>query len=58
MVSINVMGILYSFGIFFGNFFHLGADINSPCGGDNWVAFKDEKCFKLIKNYSPRDQTE
>ena len=37
-----------SFGIF-SKFFRESATTNSPCDGDNWVAFKDEKCFKLIR---------
>lgn len=28
---------------------HSGADIISPCGGDDWIAYKNDKCFKLVK---------
>ena len=40
----------------FGEFFRLGSATNYPCGGDNWIAFKDEKCFKLIKKFATGDE--
>jgi len=36
----------------------VGADINSNCDGDNWIAYGNEKCFKLVKNHVSRDQAE
>ncbi len=28
------------------------------CGGSGWVAYKDEKCFKLIKKWATHDEAE
>lgn len=33
------------------NFIHPGADLNGRCGGDNWIAYENSKCFKLIKDF-------
>jgi hypothetical protein len=31
---------------------------HSPCGDENWVTYKDEKCFKLIDDFKTRDEAE
>lgn len=31
-------------------------DANFSCPGENWIAYKDEKCFKLIKTFTNGNQ--
>jgi hypothetical protein len=31
---------------------------DSLCGGNNWIAFEDEKCSKLIKQYTNYNDAE
>lgn len=34
----------------------LGAEINDSCGGNGWIAYENEKCFKLIEEHTTRDK--
>lgn len=34
------------------------AEVNSQCGDNSWIAYKDEKCVKLFRTFATRDQAE
>lgn len=34
-----------------------GGDLDTSCGGNGWIAYKSEKCFKLIEKHTSRDKS-